>query len=209
MLLTPLVTLIIFAFTIDKREYLTLWHRPIRQTGVLACSVVLALLWQIKAGILPYLNIHILGITAITLVLGWRLASLGALLTSLLLLAFGTIQSSEFADFYLFTALLPILVSYALFVLCYSKLPRHFFVYIFVCAFLCAGCIGAFKIFSSGVYYWLIDTYTFQQLLDNYLFYATLIWFPEAMLNGMAITLLITYKPHWVKTFYDKEYLDK
>ena len=59
------------------------------------------------------------------------------------------------------------------------------------------------------MYYWLIDTYTFQQLLDNYLFYATLIWFPEAMLNGMAITLLITYKPHWVKTFYDKEYLDK
>jgi uncharacterized membrane protein len=209
MVLTPLVTLIIFALTIDKREYITLWQKPIRQTGVLACSVVLALLWQIKAGILPYLNIHILGITAITLVLGWRLASLSALLTSLLLLVFGTIQSSEFAEFYLFTALLPILVSYGLFVFCYSKLPRHFFVYIFVCAFLCAGCIGAFKILSSGAYYWLIDAYTFQQLLDNYLFYATLIWFPEAMLNGMAITLLITYKPHWVKTFYDKEYLDK
>lgn len=207
--LTPLLTLALFAFTIDKREYLTLWQRPLRQTGVFACAVVMAFLWQVKAGILPFLNIHILGITAITLTLGWRLASLSALLTSLLLLAFNSISVAEFAEFYLFTALLPIFFSYGLFVFCYAKLPRHFFVYIFVCAFLCAGFAGAFKILASGGYYWLIDAYGFQQLLDNYLFYATLIWFPEAMLNGMAITLLIVYRPHWVKTFYDTEYLDK
>ena len=58
-------------------------------------------------------------------------------------------------------------------------------------------------------YFWWQTLYTWQSLYDNYLFYSVLIWFPEAMLNGMAITLLITYRPEWVKTFYDREYLNK
>ena len=48
----------------------------------------------------------------------------------------------------------------------------------------------------------------FIEISENYLILCAIIWFPEAMLNGMAITLMITYRPHWVKTFYDKDYLD-
>ena len=59
------------------------------------------------------------------------------------------------------------------------------------------------------MFYLLIGQYNWQELADNYVYLSAIIWFPEAMLNGMAITLLITYRPHWVKTFYDKDYLDK
>ena len=53
--------------------------------GVLACALVLAILWRIKAGILPGLELHILGVTAVTLILGWRLAIFASSLASLLL----------------------------------------------------------------------------------------------------------------------------
>jgi uncharacterized membrane protein len=31
--------------------------------------------------------------------------------------------------------------------------------------------------------------------------------FPEGTLNGIAITMMVVYKPEWVATFYDKLYL--
>ena len=58
------------------------------------------------------------------------------------------------------------------------------------------------------MFYYLLGDYSFIEISENYLILCAIIWFPEAMLNGMAITLMITYRPHWVKTFYDKDYLD-
>ncbi|MCF6436165.1 energy-coupling factor ABC transporter permease [Pseudoalteromonas sp. MMG022] len=208
MLLT-MFTAAVFAATLNRHTYQTLLKRPARQTGVFACALCLALIWQIQAGILEHLNIHILGITAATLVMGWRLAALCALLASLLLLYFTDLPVNQLAEFLLFSALIPIYLSYALYLLCYQFLPRHFFVYIFVCAFLCAGFVGAAKILISGGYFYLLGLYDLPTLLDNYMFYSVIMWFPEAMLNGMVITLLITYRPHRVKTFYDQEYLNK
>ncbi|WP_245699335.1 energy-coupling factor ABC transporter permease [Pseudoalteromonas byunsanensis] len=202
-------TAAVFAATLNKQTYRALLARPARQTGVFASALCLALFWQIQAGILEHLNIHILGITAVTLIMGWRLASLCSLIASLLLLYFTDLSADQLAEFLLFSAFIPIFLSYGLYLLCYQFLPRHFFVYIFVCAFLCAGFVGAAKILISGGYFYLLGLYDLPTLLDNYMFYAVIMWFPEAMLNGMAITLLITYRPHWVKTFYDQEYLNK
>jgi uncharacterized membrane protein len=35
-----------------------------------------------------------------------------------------------------------------------------------------------------------------------------LLMFGEAFLNGMAMTLLVAYRPRWVSTFHDHWYLD-
>ena len=207
--MTFLIAAALFLLSINRLEYQALLQVPARQTGVLSSAVVLAFLWQIQAGILPHLNIHILGLTAVTLVLGWRLGVLSATLASLLHGYFNGVSVAELGDFWLFTALLPCYLSYGFFALCYHYLPRHFFVYIFVCAFIFAGTVGCLKILASALYYYAVGTYSWFELADNYIHFAIIMWFPEAMLNGMAITLLITYRPHWVKTFYDKEYLDK
>ncbi|WP_440053250.1 energy-coupling factor ABC transporter permease [Pseudoalteromonas sp. T1lg65] len=207
--MTLIISLIAFACSLDKSAYHSLLSTPARQTGVLSCAVILCLLWQIKAGILPQLNIHILGITAVSLTLGLRMGTLSVTLAALLHGVFNTLSLYEFANFWLFSALLPCYLSYFLFLLCYTYLPRHFFVYIFVCAFIFAGTVGCLKILSSAMFFYFEGLYTWPQLADNYLHFSIIMWFPEAMLNGMAMTLLITYKPHWVKTFYDKDYLDK
>ena len=200
------VTIAIFSF--DKNTYKSLYRTPARQTGVLACALVFALLWRIKAGILTGLDLHILGITAATLIVGWRLAILSSLLASALLLAFGHVDIDLLPVQILIGAFIPILLSYLSFILCYHYLPRHFFVYIFVCAFITAGFIACIKISLGALFYFFLGQYNWPELTDNYVSLSAIIWFPEAMLNGMAITILITYRPHWVKTFYDKDYLD-
>jgi len=202
------LVLAIAIFSFDKNTYKSLYKTSARQTGVLACALVFALLWRIKAGILTGLDLHILGITAATLILGWRLAILSSLLASALLFSFGQVSFNLLPVQILIGAFIPILLSYLSFVVCYHYLPKHFFVYIFVCAFITAGVIACIKISLGALFYFALGQYNWQELADNYVYLSAIIWFPEAMLNGMAITILITYRPHWVKTFYDKDYLD-
>ena len=202
------LVLAIAIFSFDKNTYKSLYKTSARQTGVLACALVFALLWRIKAGILTGLDLHILGITAATLILGWRLAILSSLLASALLFSFGQVSFNLLPVQILIGAFIPILLSYLSFVVCYHYLPKHFFVYIFVCAFITAGFIACIKISLGALFYFALGQYNWQELADNYVYLSAIIWFPEAMLNGMAITILITYRPHWVKTFYDKDYLD-
>lgn len=185
-----------------------LFKTPARQTGVLACALVMAVLWRIKAGILPGLDLHILGVTAVTLILGWRLALLSCVLAGALLTTFGALSVELLALQLLIGAFIPVLLSYLAFIVCYHYLARHFFIYIFVCAFLTAGLVACIKIILGGVFYLAIGEYNWHQLTENYIFLSPILAFPEAMLNGMAITVLITYRPHWVKTFFDKDYLD-
>lgn len=54
----------------------------------------------------------------------------------------------------------------------------------------------------SGAYPWHI-------ISADYLSIWPLLLFPEALLNGMAMTLLAVYRPHWVSTFFDREYLGR
>ncbi|WP_338363022.1 energy-coupling factor ABC transporter permease [uncultured Pseudoalteromonas sp.] len=206
-LLWALVIIITFV-SFEKSTYRALYSTPERQIGVLAAALVFAILWQIKAGILTGLDLHILGVTATTLILGWRLTILSSLLASVLLVSFAEVDLNLLPMQILIGAFIPTLLSYLGFIMSYQYLPRHFFVYIFVCSFILAGFIACLKISLGAIFYLLIGQYNWQELAENYVYLSAIIWFPEAMLNGMAITLLITYRPHWVKTFYDKDYLD-
>ena len=199
--------IVIGFLSVNKSTYANLFNTPARQTGVFACALVLALLWRIKAGILPGLDLHILGITAVTLILGWRLAILSCVLATALLTAFGQIAFELIAVKLLISAFIPVLLSYFVFMLCYHYLSRHFFIYIFVCSFLTAGVVACVNIILGGVFYYAIGEYNWHQLTENYIYLSPILAFPEAMLNGMAITVMITYRPHWVKTFFDKDYL--
>lgn len=206
-LLWALVIIITFV-SFEKSTYRALYSTPERQIGVLAAALVFAILWQIKAGILTGLDLHILGVTATTLILGWRLTILSSLLASVLLVSFAEVDLNLLPMQILIGAFIPTLLSYLGFIMSYQYLPRHFFVYIFVCSFILAGFIACLKISLGAIFYLFIGQYNWQELAENYVYLSAIIWFPEAMLNGMAITLLITYRPHWVKTFYDKDYLD-
>ena len=85
-------------------------------------------------------------------------------------------------------------------------LPAHFFVFVFVNAFLAAALGLVASGLASGALL-IAGPYDLEQV-SPHLTALALMLFPEALMNGMAITLMISYRPHWVVTFEDDRYLD-
>jgi uncharacterized membrane protein len=169
--------------------------------------LVIALLWSVQAGIEPGLELHLLGITTLVLCHGWRIAWLIGSIAVVLLVAVGKVSLADAGSVAILTVLLPAVFSYLIFALSYHYLPRHLFIYIFVAGFANAALTISFKmLLTAGWFYWQ-GSYSWASIYQNYLQLALLIWFAEALLNGMTITLMSVYRPHWLRTFYDNEYL--
>lgn len=176
---------------------------------VFGSAAAVAILWWFRTGIYTGLEIHFLWLTALTLVLGWRWALVSSLLSLLIVAATGIIDWQVIGVVGLIGCVVPILFSYLVYLLAYHKLPRHFFVYVFVCSFFTGAASIALKMFVFSLFYAQMDMYQWHVLSDNYLVLIPLLLFPEALLNGMTMTLAVVYRPEWVATFYDKQYLDK
>lgn len=174
---------------------------------VFATTLVLGILWSIQAGIHDGLKLHFLLLTTLVLCHGWRIAMWLCLLPTLFLVGIGKLPLADAGMFALSHYLLPGLFSYLLFLFSYRYLPRHLFVYIFVAGFLAAALTICLQLLLSSTLFYLDGRYDWQTISDNYLLFALLIWFPEALLNGAAVTLMAIYRPDWLRTFYDREYL--
>jgi len=174
--------------------------------GSAACVFIL---WMFRTGIYDGLNVHFLWLSALTLLLGFRWAMFSASIALLGVTIFGKESIDMLGINFLLGVLAPISLTYGIYSLTFHKLPRHIFTYIFLCAFIPGALTIALKMLALSGYFYLDGMYSWHIIEDNYLMISTLMLFPEAMFNGMTITLLIIYKPEWVYTFYDKLYLDK
>ncbi|WP_124950758.1 energy-coupling factor ABC transporter permease [Sulfuriferula thiophila] len=183
----------------------------LRKPGILnlmlgACVLVLGF-WQIKAGIRPGLNLHILGATLLTLLFGPWFALLGLMLV-LLLTTFWDGAWHAFALNALLMGVVPVTVSWWLYRLTDRYLPNHLFIYIFINGFVGA----ALSVALTGVAVTLslaeMGAYALMDLVHTYLPYFLLMAWSEAVTTGMLITVLVVYRPQWVATFDDKHYVD-
>ncbi|RUO81455.1 hypothetical protein CWI84_01470 [Idiomarina tyrosinivorans] len=171
-------------------------------------TAVTAFIWSFHASIANGLAFHFLLLTSITLMLGFRAALLvGALVVTLYALFIG-FEHGDWAQHFLALAVIPAAVTYVAYAWIYHHLPRHPFVYIFLNAFIAAAIsllmaqvALALLIFWQGALNW-------EQLWQNYLSITPLLMFPEALLNGMAVTLMVVYRPNWLATFSDNTYLN-
>lgn len=173
----------------------------------LGVCVALMLLWSIKTGIRPGLNFHLLGATVFTLMFGPWLAIAGLGVVLLGVTAYGLSGWESFSVNGLLMGVLPVLASYGIYRLVDSKLPNHFFIYIFVNAFIGAAFAMALTGTVATGLLALAGAYTVDYLSSNYLPYFLLMGWSEALLSGMALTLLVVYRPQWVATFDDARYI--
>jgi len=172
-----------------------------------ACVLGVVFLWTLKTGIQPGLNVHFLGLTAMTLMLGWRLSTLVAPVALLVLTVLGIYPLHEFGVNLFLGMLVPISVTYFIFLVTYSYLSRHLFVYIFIAAFFNAAITITVQMFLFALYYRVTGIYDWYVIMNDYFAIVLLMLFPEGVLNGMCIAGLVTYKPQWVLTFLDRDYL--
>ena len=174
--------------------------------GSAACVFIL---WMFRTGIYDGLTVHFLWLSALPLVLGFRWAIISASLALLGVTLVGQEPLNMLGVNFLLGVLAPIALAYGIYSFTFYKLPRHLFIYIFLCAFIPGALTIGLKMLLLSGYFYLDNVYPWFVIQDNYLILSTLMLFPEAMFNGMTITLLVIYKPHWVYTFYDRLYLDK
>ncbi|GAK87871.1 arginine/ornithine antiporter ArcD [Vibrio ponticus] len=110
-------------------------------------------------------------------------------------------------QYLLLSCLVPILTSYAVFLLSYSYLPRNIFVYIFIAGFFNGALAGSIHLVATGLFQLLTDVHDWTTIVDNYLIFILLLAFPEGLLNGMAVAVLSVFKPEWLRTFSDRDYI--
>ena len=202
-----LIWLVLLAFSLRRSLWQTLHDNPLYQHLLLGSAIALVPLWYLRAGLHEGLEVHFLGLTSLTLLLGWRLALLAPCLTLLVLGYFGVTNLADFGWQALVGIALPVATSWLLFLASWAWLPRHLFVYIFVAAFLGGAITISVKVAASALLMGLSDSYPWHTITADYLSIWPLLLFPEALLNGMAMTLLAIYRPHWVNPFFDRTYL--
>mgnify|MGYP000173911269 CR=1 FL=1 len=152
-------------------------------------------------------SLHLLGTTLLTLMFSWP----AALLAHALILCGATLTTDAdlpaFAVNGLFTGVLPISISYALWRLNERYLPANFFIYVFLPAFFGS----ALAILSCGLASYALlmaaNSPLSEETLHQYLLLYVPLSYPEAFLTGGIISILVIYRPQWVATFDDNRYL--
>lgn len=175
----------------------------------LGMIVLLMVVWNLKAGVLPGLNLHLLGGMLFTLAFGPALAFIGLNLVLAGVALNGGLDWFSFGLNALLMAGVGIVIGNLVFAISDRRLPNQPFVYIFVNGFFGA----ALTVVSVGLAACLLlvagDVYSWDFLTENYLLYFVLLGFSEAWLSGMMVTLFLVYRPGWLSTFDDKRYLKR
>ncbi|WP_271410725.1 energy-coupling factor ABC transporter permease [Pseudomonas sp. Q1-7] len=178
-----------------------------RQHLVFGTVLLLFLLWLMRRDFDSGVSYHFIGMTAVTLLLDWPLAVLGGLVAQLGLLLLGKQELAALGINGVLLVLLPILVTE----LCASWVehyqPRNLFVYIFCCGFFPAALAALLCVLVGLGLLWMDGLFPMPPWLEDFIGYLWLVMFPEAFINGTAVTALVVFCPEWLETFNRTRYL--
>ena len=195
--------------------FLEFWHSgdwkrlldPARANLFLGVSVALLGLWQIRTGIRPGLEFHLLGVSAATLMFGPRRGMLAGLIAMTGSILGGHGEWSNLGIEALVFAALPAFVTRGLLKLAERRLPHHFFIYVLVDGFFGVA-VAIISIGAAATVLMVVSgTYPLDYLLEHYLPYYILLAWSEAFTTGMAVTIMAVYKPEWLESFDDDRYI--
>lgn len=214
----PLPTLAVaaLAWALLQRPWRVLRHEPI-QHAWFGTLVFLALLWTARATLGGGVVIQLMGATLAVTMFGLPLALVSlaiANVMSLVGLAYLAGQSWQdihwisLAPRFVWMAAVPALLTAGLQATLRHWLPRHLFIFIlghgYFAALAAAIVAGVLRLA------WL----TWTGMADGGLTVGdrltgvVVIAFGEAFLTGMLVAIFVIYRPQWVVTFADAEYLD-
>lgn len=209
-MLLPVLTLTVSAAVLIVAVWRAPWrqlHSKSFQHVFLGAAAVLLPLWSMRAGLAPGLDLHLLGVTTLTLMFGWQLAlvDLALICTGVVLIGPETWPWLGFD--YLTAGLVPVLSSWLVFRWADRRLPNHFFIYLFVSVFFSAALSSIAKSLAVAALLIVSERYAFAQIREQYLIYMPLLAFPEAFVNGIVMIGMLALRPAWVSTFDDARYL--
>lgn len=197
------------AATFSPQPFRELRQNSYRARALLNAFAILLLINWLRLSLPTSPDIHFLLISALTLTLGFRLALYCATAVLVLMAVVGMSPPAQLGINGLCFVLLPVLQAYLIYTIAFHRLPRHFFSYIFLCAFLPGALTLALSMLLAGQAYLAQGLYSEEVISQHYYPIILLMVFPEALLNGIIMTLLVLYRPEWVYTFHDRFYFDE
>lgn len=186
------------------------WRRlanPDQLHVYLGTIVGLMLLWTLRTEIQPGFSWHLSAMVTVTLMFGWSLAVMAGSVALAGSAAFGLLDWAGVVPSALVFVMLPAALTQMILGLARAYLPKHYFIYVFVNGFFAAGLVAVFVAVVATALMLVAGVYPLERLADTYLLFLPLMFFPEAMLNGWLISIMVGFKPHWVGSFRDEEYL--
>ncbi|TLX57426.1 hypothetical protein DN826_08290 [Stutzerimonas nosocomialis] len=194
-------------WAVIRSPWVELFSDTRRQHLLFGSVLAIFLLWLVRRDFESGLSFHFIGLTAVTLLLDWPLAILAAFLAQLGLMALGHQDASAIGMNGILLILIPVAVTETCALLVERRQPKNLFVYIFFSGFFPAALAALFCILASlGVL--LVDgRYPMPPWLDDFAGYIWLVMFPEAFINGTAVTALVVFYPDWLETFNRSRYL--
>ncbi len=204
-----LIYLPVLSWAIYRAPWQSASSKPIQHIWPILCACTF-LIWQMDISLMDNtVHIHLIGATLLTVLFGWQFAVIGL---SSVLLATCVLQKLSILVFSMASfslIVVPIFASYWIVRLVYRYLPRHFFVFIFLSGFANA----AVAIFCSGitnsVLLDVLSNLDSMQIWQHTLPASLLLVFPEAFITGAVLTIFVVYRPEWVRSFHDEQYLNK
>ncbi|HHF2853452.1 TPA: energy-coupling factor ABC transporter permease [Vibrio diabolicus] len=174
---------------------------------VFATLFFFSILWATQAGVKEGLQIHFLALTTLTMMYGWRMAFLISIPAMLVNHLLHDVSLLQLPTSLVLSALLPIVISYVVFLLSYHYLPRNIFVFIFVAGFFNGAITGSLHLLINSFYHLSVGHYDWETIQHNYFIFVPLLAFPEGLLNGMSLAVLTVFKPEWLRVFSDRDYI--
>jgi len=173
----------------------------------LGTILILLVLWHLRAQAEATVAFHVLGVTTLTLMFGWSLAIIASALILLGLTLNGRAEWEMFALNGLLSGVLPITLSQISLLLVRTYLPKNFFIFVLGNGFLTAGLAAVFSIWIGLLLLVVGGVYSYAKISEVYFPFLPMLFFPEAFLNGWAVTALTCYRPEWIYAFSDELYL--
>lgn len=179
-----------------------------RQHVLLGGLLALLFLWMLTLQVTEGVWMHLLGVTSLTLIVGWRFTMLGATLVLIgyLWLQHQSVMAAPLS--WLFSVLVPATTTRALAHVLRRHGFRNLFVYLLGAGF--GG--GLLSVLVAALLalpiFWMIERSDWiARAIENWPF-IFLLMFPEGFINGMLVTAFTVFYPDVVKTFDDDYYLN-
>ncbi len=125
---------------------------------VFATLFLISVLWSAQAGVKEGLQIHFLALTTLTMMYDWRMAFLFCIPAMVVNHLIHDISLLMLPSALVLSALIPILISYSIFLLSYQYLPRNIFVFIFVAGFFNGALTGSLHLLINSFYHLSVTT---------------------------------------------------
>lgn len=190
-----------------KTPWVELFSDNRRQHLLFGTVLVLCALWLLRRDFPVGISIHFIGMTAVTLLLGWPLAVLAGLFAQLVLVAFGEPELLAVGVNGLLLVIVPVVIAEAAARLVERLQPENLFIYIFCACFFPAALTAAVCAILGFVILWSNAIFVFPPWLEEFYALVLMVIFPEAFINGTAISALVVYQPEWLETFNRTRYL--